>query len=221
VRGRAESRGGGGGFLAGFLLGGTLFGALGFLFAPQISAALLTDEQRLKLPRFLAEEEAKDPEQTKQARPAAWGTQCGRAEGGSATYCPPQVVRQELQGRGREKGRARRSHASKVHAGTETEQDCEHCDVGFEHCTECGLQSRMCEVFNCGAVWHQVCRLWACMGHTSACGRAQPSHASARWRGSGLADTAVRGAVVSSYLPSPPHRNMRLSEGQLPVCERT
>ena len=41
---------------------------LGFLFAPQISAALLTDEQRLKLPRFLAEEEAKDPEQTKQAR---------------------------------------------------------------------------------------------------------------------------------------------------------
>ncbi len=97
VRGRAESRGGGGGFLAGFLLGGTLFGALGFLFAPQISAALLTDEQRLKLPRFLAEEEAKDPEQTKQARPAAWGAQCGRPEGGSATYpfttsCPSGVA---------------------------------------------------------------------------------------------------------------------------------
>ncbi len=49
------------------LVGGTIFGVLGFLFAPQISAALLTDEQRLKLPRFL-EEEAKDPEQTKQAR---------------------------------------------------------------------------------------------------------------------------------------------------------
>ncbi|KAK9842591.1 hypothetical protein WJX81_007827 [Elliptochloris bilobata] len=63
---RAESRsGGGGGFLAGVLVGGAVFGVLGFLFAPQISAALLTDEQRLKLPRFL-EEEAKDPEKTKQ-----------------------------------------------------------------------------------------------------------------------------------------------------------
>ena len=50
------------------LVGGAVFGVLGFLFAPQISAALLTDEQRLKLPRFL-EEEAKDPEKTKQARP--------------------------------------------------------------------------------------------------------------------------------------------------------
>ena len=52
------------------LVGGAVFGVLGFLFAPQISAALLTDEQRLKLPRFL-EEEAKDPEKTKQARPGA------------------------------------------------------------------------------------------------------------------------------------------------------
>ena len=70
LRRRAEGRSGsGGGFLAGVLVGGTIFGVLGFLFAPQISAALLTDEQRLKLPRFL-EEEAKDPEQTKQAR---WG----------------------------------------------------------------------------------------------------------------------------------------------------
>lgn len=51
------------------LVGGAVFGVLGFLFAPQISAALLTDEQRLKLPRFL-EEEAKDPEKTKQAWPS-------------------------------------------------------------------------------------------------------------------------------------------------------
>lgn len=30
-----------------------MFGALGFLFAPQISAALLNEDARLKLPRFL------------------------------------------------------------------------------------------------------------------------------------------------------------------------
>jgi hypothetical protein len=32
----------------------------------QISKALLGDDQRLKLPRFLEDEQAKDPEQTKQ-----------------------------------------------------------------------------------------------------------------------------------------------------------
>lgn len=42
-----------------------MFGALGFLFAPQISRALLGEEQRLRLPRFLEEEEL-DPEVTKQ-----------------------------------------------------------------------------------------------------------------------------------------------------------
>ncbi len=99
MHGRAESRSSGGGFLAGFLLGGTVFGVLGFLFAPQISAALLTDEQRLKLPRFLAEEEAKDPEQTKQARLAAWGVQCGRTEGGAVSGRTTLVLHQELQGR--------------------------------------------------------------------------------------------------------------------------
>ena len=52
--------------MAGFIVGGAVFGALGFLFAPQISAALLSEDQRLKLPKFLDEEE-KDPEATKQA----------------------------------------------------------------------------------------------------------------------------------------------------------
>ncbi len=47
------------------MVGGAIFGALGFLFAPQISAALLNDEQRLRLPKFLDEEE-KSPEATKQ-----------------------------------------------------------------------------------------------------------------------------------------------------------
>lgn len=49
----SAERGNGGGFAAGFLLGGAVFGALGFLFAPQISAALLNEDARLKLPRFL------------------------------------------------------------------------------------------------------------------------------------------------------------------------
>ncbi|GLI61771.1 hypothetical protein VaNZ11_004239 [Volvox africanus] len=53
-------------FLAGMVVGGVVFGALGFLFAPQISKALLGDDQRLKLPRFLEDEQPKDPEQTKQ-----------------------------------------------------------------------------------------------------------------------------------------------------------
>jgi hypothetical protein len=38
---------------------------LGFVFAPQISQALLGDDQRLRLPRFLEDEE-EDPEVTKQ-----------------------------------------------------------------------------------------------------------------------------------------------------------
>lgn len=41
-----------------------MFGVLGFVFAPQISQALLGDDQRLRLPRFLEEEE-EDPEVTK------------------------------------------------------------------------------------------------------------------------------------------------------------
>ena len=65
---RAERNGNGGGFVTGFVVGGAIFGALGFLFAPQISAALLSEDQRLKLPKFLDEEE-KDPEATKQACP--------------------------------------------------------------------------------------------------------------------------------------------------------
>jgi hypothetical protein len=45
----------GGGFVAGLLVGGTVFGALGLLFAPQISAALLRGRDALRLPRFGAE----------------------------------------------------------------------------------------------------------------------------------------------------------------------
>ncbi|KAI8472794.1 MAG: hypothetical protein J3K34DRAFT_457663 [Monoraphidium minutum] len=52
------------GFLTGFIMGGVVFGALGFLFAPQISRALLGDN--LRLPRFMEEEVPKDPEATKQ-----------------------------------------------------------------------------------------------------------------------------------------------------------
>lgn len=46
-------------------MGGVVAGVLGFVFAPQISRAILGEDQRLRLPRFLEEEE-EDPEITKQ-----------------------------------------------------------------------------------------------------------------------------------------------------------
>lgn len=51
--------------MSGFIVGGVVFGALGFIFAPQISKALLGEDAKLKLPHFLEEEE-KDPAATKQ-----------------------------------------------------------------------------------------------------------------------------------------------------------
>lgn len=52
---RASDRGGG--FMSGFVVGGVVFGVLGFVFAPQISKALLGDDDRLRLPRFLDSDE--------------------------------------------------------------------------------------------------------------------------------------------------------------------
>ncbi|GJP45967.1 hypothetical protein CLOM_g9380 [Closterium sp. NIES-68] len=49
---------GGGGFFPGFILGGVVFGALGYLFAPQISKAILgTNEEGSspKLPKWISE----------------------------------------------------------------------------------------------------------------------------------------------------------------------
>ena len=54
-----------GSFWSGFVLGGVVFGVLGFVFAPQISHALLGEDQCLRLPRFLEEEEETDPEVTR------------------------------------------------------------------------------------------------------------------------------------------------------------
>lgn len=54
-----------GSFWSGVAIGGVVFGVLGFVFAPQISEALLGEDQRLRLPRFLDEEDD-DPEVTKQ-----------------------------------------------------------------------------------------------------------------------------------------------------------
>lgn len=54
-----------GSFWSGVAIGGVVFGVLGFVFAPQISQALLGDDQRLKLPKFLEDEE-ESPEVTRQ-----------------------------------------------------------------------------------------------------------------------------------------------------------
>lgn len=51
-----------GNFWSGFVVGGVVCGALGFVFAPQISKALLGDDDRLKLKW----DEPKDAETTKQ-----------------------------------------------------------------------------------------------------------------------------------------------------------
>ncbi|QDZ25637.1 hypothetical protein HOP50_18g81790 [Chloropicon primus] len=44
-----SSKQGSGGFWSGVLVGGTVFGVLGFLFAPQVSRALLNSERMKKL----------------------------------------------------------------------------------------------------------------------------------------------------------------------------
>jgi hypothetical protein len=63
----ADRGGGDGGFTAGFVTGAVVFGALGFLFAPQISRALLGNDASLRLPRLMEEDSGpKDPEATKQ-----------------------------------------------------------------------------------------------------------------------------------------------------------
>ena len=53
------------GFWSGFVVGGVVCGVLGYVFAPNISRAILGDDQSLKLPRFLEPTE-EDPEITKQ-----------------------------------------------------------------------------------------------------------------------------------------------------------
>ncbi|KAL7230293.1 hypothetical protein ACSBR2_008738 [Camellia fascicularis] len=54
-----DSRGGGGDFVAGFLLGGALFGTLAYIFAPQIRRSLLNEDeygfQRAKRPIYYDE----------------------------------------------------------------------------------------------------------------------------------------------------------------------
>ena len=45
---RAEARSSGGGFFAGFVVGGALFGALGFLFAPQVCLTIMQVRQVLE-----------------------------------------------------------------------------------------------------------------------------------------------------------------------------
>lgn len=47
----------GGGFATGFVVGGLIFGALGFVFAPQLSKRLLGEEEAPNLPAFLDDDD--------------------------------------------------------------------------------------------------------------------------------------------------------------------
>eukprot|EP01025_Chloroclados_australasicus_P035595 TRINITY_DN3625_c1_g4_i1.p1 TRINITY_DN3625_c1_g4~~TRINITY_DN3625_c1_g4_i1.p1 ORF type:complete len:216 (-),score=8.50 TRINITY_DN3625_c1_g4_i1:51-698(-) len=47
----------GSGFWTGFALGGAIFGAAGFFFAPQISRAILNEQQKFKAPQWLEQEQ--------------------------------------------------------------------------------------------------------------------------------------------------------------------
>lgn len=51
LEGPNEAGRGGGDFFAGVLLGGAVFGALGLLFAPQVSSLLLKGRDALRMPR--------------------------------------------------------------------------------------------------------------------------------------------------------------------------
>eukprot|EP00475_Leptophrys_vorax_P023333 TRINITY_DN31926_c0_g1_i1.p1 TRINITY_DN31926_c0_g1~~TRINITY_DN31926_c0_g1_i1.p1 ORF type:complete len:172 (-),score=13.82 TRINITY_DN31926_c0_g1_i1:383-898(-) len=71
---RADSdyrRGGGGGdFFAGFILGGAVFGALGYLFAPQISKAILGVTEDVEggartLPKWISESDSLEEKRRK------------------------------------------------------------------------------------------------------------------------------------------------------------
>jgi len=53
-----DKGGGAGKFFAGFLIGGAVCGTLAFLFAPQLSKRLLAENDRLRLPRFLDDDDS-------------------------------------------------------------------------------------------------------------------------------------------------------------------
>ncbi|OAY68535.1 uncharacterized protein LOC109726944 [Ananas comosus] len=65
---RDGSRGGGGDFLAGFVLGGAIFGTLAYVFAPQIRRSLLSEDdngfRRAKRPIYYYDEGLEKTRQT-------------------------------------------------------------------------------------------------------------------------------------------------------------
>ncbi|CAI5480006.1 unnamed protein product [Closterium sp. Yama58-4] len=64
----ADSDYSGGGFFPGFILGGVVFGALGYLFAPQISKAILginEEGSAPKLPKWISESDSLEEKRRK------------------------------------------------------------------------------------------------------------------------------------------------------------
>lgn len=63
--GEGGGKGGAANFAIGFLCGGAVLGTLAFLFAPQLSKRLLSEENQLRLPRFLGDEDEESLESTR------------------------------------------------------------------------------------------------------------------------------------------------------------
>ncbi|CAI6006500.1 unnamed protein product [Closterium sp. NIES-64] len=66
--GAIYTRESGGGFFPGFILGGVVFGALGYLFAPQISKAILginEEGSAPKLPKWISESDSLEEKRRK------------------------------------------------------------------------------------------------------------------------------------------------------------
>ncbi|XP_020581270.1 uncharacterized protein LOC110025250 isoform X2 [Phalaenopsis equestris] len=94
------SRGGGGDFLAGFLLGGALFGTLAYVFAPQIRRSILNEDEsgfrRAKRPIYYYDDGLEKTRQTLNAKisqlNSAIDNVSSRLRGGNNNTPAPELI---------------------------------------------------------------------------------------------------------------------------------